>query len=84
MSFLLKLRRRGPISGRESIVGGIATATESFSGDGHVWLESETWAARSLVPIEKDQKVRVRDLKGLVLEVEPIPEPATSGAELQT
>ena len=84
VSFLLKLRRRGPISGRESIVGGIATATESFSGDGHVWLESETWAARSLVPIEKDQKVRVRDLKGLVLEVEPIPEPATSGAELQT
>ena len=84
VSFLLKLRRRGPVSGPESIVGGIATATESFSGDGHVWLESETWAARSLVPIEKDQKVRVRDLKGLVLEVEPIPEPATSGAELQT
>jgi len=84
VSFLLKLRRRGPVSGRESIVGGIATATESFSGEGYVWLESETWAARSLVPIEKDQKVRVRDLKGLVLEVEPIPEPATTGAELQT
>ncbi len=84
VSFLLKLRRRGPVSGRESIVGGIATATESFAGDGHVWLESETWAARSLVSIEKDQKVRVRAMKGLVLEVEPIPESATSGAELQT
>jgi len=84
VSYIVKLRRRGPVSGRESIVGGIATATESFSGDGHVWLESETWAARSLVSIEKDQKVRVRAMKGLVLEVEPIPESATSGAELQT
>jgi membrane-bound serine protease (ClpP class) len=80
----VRLRRRGAVSGRESIVGGIATATESFSGDGHVWLESETWAARSLVPIEKDQKVRVRAMKGLVLEVEPVSESATSGAELQT
>lgn len=84
VSYIVKLRRRGPVSGRESIVGGIATATESFSGDGHVWLESETWAARSLVPIKKDQKVRVRAMKGLVLEVEPIPESATPGAELQT
>ena len=79
-AYMLKLRRRGPVSGRESIVGGIATATESFTGQGHVWLESETWSARSSVPIEKNQKVRVRAMNGLVLDVEPVAEmPADAG-----
>jgi membrane-bound serine protease (ClpP class) len=84
VSYLLKLRKRGPISGRESIIGGIATATESFTGDGHVWLESESWAARSAVPIEKNQKVRVRAMNGLVLEIEPLRETSATDAELQT
>lgn len=84
VSFLVKLRRRGAVSGRESIVGGIGTATESFDGDGHIWLESETWAVRSAVPIEKEQKVRVRAMKGLVLEVEPVSESPAADAELQT
>ena len=84
VSYLLKLRKRGPISGRESIIGGIATATESFTGDGHVWLESESWAARSAAPIEKNQKVRVRAMNGLVLEIEPLRETSATDAELQT
>jgi membrane-bound serine protease (ClpP class) len=84
VSFLVRLRRRGAVSGRESIVGGIATASESFTGDGYVWLESENWSARSSVPIEKDQKVRVRAMHGLVLEVEPIAESSATDAELQT
>jgi membrane-bound serine protease (ClpP class) len=84
VSYLLKLRKRGPISGRDSIIGGIATATESFSGDGHVWLESESWAARSTAPIEKDQKVRVRAMNGLVLDVEPLTESSAPAAGLQT
>jgi membrane-bound serine protease (ClpP class) len=84
VSFLVRLRRRGAVSGRESIVGGIGIATESFTGDGHIWLESETWAVRSVVPIEKEQKVRVRAMKGLVLEVEPVSESEAVDAELQT
>lgn len=84
VSYLVKLRNRGAISGRDSIVGGVGTATESFTGDGHIWLESESWAARSAVPIEKGQKVRVRAMNGLVLEVEPVQESAATGASLQT
>jgi membrane-bound serine protease (ClpP class) len=84
VSFLVRLRRRGAVSGRESIVGGIGTAMESFTGDGHVWLESESWAARSAVPVEKDQKVRVVAMKGLVLDVEPLPDPDVPDSELQT
>jgi membrane-bound serine protease (ClpP class) len=84
VTYMLKLRKRGPVSGRESIVGGIARATESFAGAGHVWLESETWAARSAVPIEKNQNVRVTSMDGLVLDVEPLQQPDERKADLET
>lgn len=74
LSYLLKLRRRGAVSGRESIVGSIATALEDFSVDGKVWIEGEAWQARSAVPISKDQRVLVLTMDGLVLDVEPVAE----------
>ena len=77
ISYLLKLRRRGAVSGRESIVGATAIAIDSFVGQGHVWLEGESWAARSKVPIDKDQKVSVRHMDGLVLDVEPARHPGS-------
>ena len=72
MGFLLKLRRRGAVSGAESIIGGIATAIEDFTGDGKVWLEGEAWQARSARPLTKNQQVVVRTMDGLVLVVEPV------------
>ncbi len=74
VSYLLKLRRRGAVSGADSIVGGIGIAIEDFDGEGKVWLESEAWHAVSKVPIQKDQHVVVTAMDGLVLEVEPAPE----------
>ena len=71
LSYLVKFRKRGAVSGKDSIIGGIGTAMQAFSGEGKVWLEGEAWAARSSVVIEKDQDVIVRALDGLVLEVEP-------------
>ncbi|MGB5331465.1 MAG: nodulation protein NfeD [Woeseiaceae bacterium] len=84
LSYIVKLRRRGAVSGKESIVGGIATAMEDFSGDGMIWLEGESWHARSKVPILKDQEVVVRAMDGLVLDVEPVASSANSDARLQT
>lgn len=74
MGFLLKLRRRGAVSGTASIVGGIATAIEDFTGDGKVWLEGEAWRARSTLPLTKNQQVVVRTMDGLILVVEPLPD----------
>ena len=71
LGYLLKLRRRGAVSGRASIVGGVATALEDFADSGKVWLEGEAWQARSDVPVKKDQEVVVRTMEGLVLVVEP-------------
>ena len=81
LSYLLKFRRRGAVSGRASIVGGIATVLEDFEGTGKVWLEGEAWQAHSPVPVKKDQEVVVRTMDGLVLDVEPVPD--TGDAEQQ-
>ncbi|MBT8092284.1 MAG: nodulation protein NfeD, partial [Gammaproteobacteria bacterium] len=83
LGFILKLRRRGAVTGNESIVGATAVAVESFTGDGKVWLDGESWQARSISPISKDQKVVVRKVDGLIVEVEPLTE-SSSGAQLQT
>ena len=83
IGFILKLRRRGAVTGVESIVGGIGTAMADFTGEGQVWLEGEAWHARSKVPITKDQAVIVRKLDGLVVDVEPVQETAND-AQLQT
>jgi len=82
ISYVLKLRMRGAVTGRDSIIGGIGTAMQGFTGEGKVWLEGEAWTARSSVAIEKNQHVVVRAMDGLVLEVEPMAEP--DDAVLQT
>jgi len=84
VSYLVRLRRRGAVSGRASIIGGKGTAMESFTGEGKVWLEGEAWAAVSKVPLEQDQEVVVRSMDGLILEVEPASQPDPTEAEFQT
>ena len=81
--YLLKLRRRGAVSGRESIIGGIGIAMASFTGDGKIWLEGESWAVRSGQPVEKDQEVLVTAMDGLTLVVEPV-RSTSATAEPQT
>ena len=71
VSFVLKLRRRGAVSGSGSIIGGVGTAMSDFSGEGMVWLEGESWTAHSRTPVTKDQEVVVKKMVGLTLEIEP-------------
>ena len=86
ITYVLKLRRRGAVSGSDSIIGGIGTAMQDFDGEGEgmVWLEGEAWSSRSTVPIEKDQEVIVTALDGLTLDVKPAPVGDSSGAQFQT
>lgn len=72
MSYVIRLHRRGAVSGVGSIVGGTGTAMEDFAGSGRVWLEGEAWAAVSEVPVRKNEEVVVRRLDGLTLHVEPL------------
>lgn len=84
VSFALRLRRRGAVSGRGSIIGGVGIAMDDFTGDGKVWLEGEAWAARSKAPIAKDQDIIVTNMDGLILDVEPTSEPSADDTQLQT
>lgn len=84
ISYLVKLRRRGAVTGKESILGSTGTAMESFTGAGRVWLEGAPWAAVSKVPVEKDQRVAVTAINGLTLEVEPASDSGAAEAEYKT
>jgi membrane-bound serine protease (ClpP class) len=84
VSYLVRLRRRGATSGRASILGGIGTAMESFTGNGKIWFEGEIWTVVSKVAIEEGQAVVVRAINGLTLEVEPAHQPHSNEAEFQT
>ncbi len=84
VSFILRLRRRGAVSGSDSIVGGIGKAMHAFYGEGKVWLEGESWAAHSNVAVEKDQDVIVLSMDGLTLEIEPASETETGDTTNQT
>ncbi len=78
IGYLLRLRRRGAVSGRESIVGATAVAVEDFATTGKVWLEGEAWHARSAQPVSKDEELIVTRLDGLTLDVERAEPPGTT------
>lgn len=68
----IKARRRPVVSGQEELVGAQATVINDFDDNGNVTLHSEIWQALSDTPLHKGQKVKVTDIKGLTLKVEPL------------
>ncbi|MDQ2070766.1 NfeD family protein [Natronospira bacteriovora] len=74
IGFALRARRSPVVSGHEEMIGLVATAREDFEESGQVWVRSELWRARSTKPVRKGDKLRVTDLNGLVLEVQPLDE----------
>ncbi|WP_405220370.1 NfeD family protein [Lentisalinibacter sediminis] len=71
IAYLLRLRRKGAVSGQEQILKEIAVAREDFSDQGAVMLEGEIWTARTSEPVKRGQKLRVERIDGLVLDVSP-------------
>jgi membrane-bound serine protease (ClpP class) len=67
----LKARHRPVVSGMEELIGGNAIALEDFDGQGAVSIHSERWNAVSSIPLHKGQRVKVKAIKGLILQVEP-------------
>ncbi|SEM06059.1 NfeD family protein [Halomonas caseinilytica] len=71
------LRRRPARTGPEELLGSEARVLEGFRGEGHVRLHGERWNARSEVFLESGQVVRVVDMDGLTVVVEPTDATAT-------
>jgi membrane-bound serine protease (ClpP class) len=63
-------RRRPVVSGREYLIGAPAEAIEDFEREGWARVQGETWRVRSSGPVRRGERLKVRSIEGLVLNVE--------------
>lgn len=73
MPVAVRSRFSTPTIGRESLVGELGEATVDVAPDGVILLRGARWRARTnrATPIRAGEAVRVVEVDGLVLEVEP-------------
>jgi membrane-bound serine protease (ClpP class) len=71
VSFAVRARRRPVVSGAEGLLREHAEAVESFDREGFVRVHGEIWTAVSCEPVHEGQRLRIRKVDGLKLEVEP-------------
>lgn len=57
-------------TGAEGLAGEIGTALTELNGEGRVFVHGEYWNARSTEPIAAGERVRVRSVSNLIIEVE--------------
>jgi len=70
----VRQRKRPIVSGREQMIGATAEALESFTDTGRVRAHGEIWSARANQPVTAGETLRIKDIDGLILEVEPLRE----------
>ncbi|MFN3594568.1 MAG: NfeD family protein [Thiobacillaceae bacterium] len=68
----LKSRRRPPATGAEEMVGAEATVLSDCETEGWAHVHGETWRIRCPRPLKAGERVRVKRVDGLTLEVEPM------------
>ena len=52
-------------------MGEVAEAVEDFNREGMVRVHGELWTAVSTAPVRAGQRLRIRKVDGLVIQVEP-------------
>ncbi len=60
-----------PTTGSAGLVGEIGVVRQALTPEGKVFVHGELWNATASSPIEEGSRVRVVNVKGLMLEVEP-------------
>lgn len=69
----LRARKRPVVSGIEQMLGQMATVSTLLDDSlVMVSVHSESWRARSAIPLHRGQKVKIKAIDGLTLEVEPL------------
>jgi len=74
VSFAVRARRRPVVSGVEGLTLELAEAIEDFEHQGLVRVHGELWTAQSTQPVRAGQRLRIRKVDGLVIQVEPASE----------
>jgi len=69
----IKAQRRKVVTGKEALVGTTGEVIDLLSPSGTVKVQGEIWKAESLAgTISSGEKVRIKEMKNLILYVEPI------------
>ena len=68
----LEAQLAAPTVAAATVVGQIGETRSPVDRDGEVYVGGEMWSARADRPIAVGQRVRVRSLDGLIVEVEPV------------
>ena len=69
---VIQARRRPVVTGADIMVGTKAVALENFGSEGKVKTRGEIWQARSPVPVQAEQDLKITGTDGLVLLVTPL------------
>lgn len=73
MTIALRARRNKHVLGSESLIGETGRVTSPLSPSGKVFVRGTLWDAVSATPLDVGQAIVVRNIQGLVLQVEPLP-----------
>jgi membrane-bound serine protease (ClpP class) len=68
---VVRSRGRPVVSGREELIGAPGEVMADFEGEGWARVHSEMWRVRSERPLKAGERVRVRAMHGLTLDVAP-------------
>jgi len=79
VALAMRARNKPVVTGNEEMIGSIGEVLGGGDSTSRIRIHSEDWQVRSATPLESGQIVRVKDIDGLTLIVEPINE--TGGSE---
>jgi membrane-bound serine protease (ClpP class) len=72
MTLALKARRNKVVTGEQGLVGEIGVAQTGLSPQGKIFVHGEIWDAVSSMNVAAGERVVVRRVDGLQLEVDPV------------
>ena len=71
MRIAWRARANKVVTGAQGLVGEIGTAQTALAPQGKVFVHGELWDASSSSPVDAGQRIVVRKVEGLELQVEP-------------
>ena len=79
LTFAIRAQKGQPLTGAQGMLGQIGTARDTFMADGELYrgsilLKGEIWQAAASQPIQFGDEVRVGQVQGMKLQVDPIEE----------
>ncbi len=74
VAIILQARANKVITGSAGMIGEIGVAHTALAPTGKVFVHGEFWSATSSAPLEAGAPIRVTDVQGLTLMVDPAPD----------